>query len=221
MKDKKVVVFGIQNLSSLACFCLEHDSSYSVSAFCLDGDYITSDTHQGLPVVAFEDLEYRYPPGSVEVLIPLGFKWMNGLRKDVFSRVKSKGYALASYVSSKAGTWPDLEIPENVLIYENTVVQPFSAIGKNTVIRSSVHISHHNWIGDHVFIAAGAVFGGNVTVGEQSVIGLGAVLRSSINIAPKTFIGAGAVVVKDTEPDCVYVGNPAKKFHKNAIEVSG
>ena len=221
MNNRLVVIFGTETLSSLAWYYLEHDSPCSVPAFTVDKAYMKLDRHEGLPVVAFEDLEDHFPPGSAEILIPLGFKRINGLRKDVFARALSKGYTLASYVSSRACTWPDLHVRENTLISENAVVGPFSSIGKNCNIRSNAHISHHNRIGDHVYVAPGAVFGGKVTVGDQAVIGLGAVLRSGITVAPRSFVGAGAVVIKDTAPDCVYVGNPAKVFPKSVMEVTG
>jgi len=220
MKNKKAVIFGVRPLSSVIWYCMEHDSDYSIVAFTLDKEFIKSDKHEGIPVIPFEELGVDHPPSSVDIIAPVGYKRMNQLRKEVCSRIKDKGYNLARYISSRASIWPDLEINENVIIYEHTVVRPFSSIGKNSVIASSVHISHHNRIGENVFIAAGAVLGGEVTVCDQSVIGIGATLRDQITIAPRTFIGAGAVVVNDTESDCVYVGNPAKKFHKSAMEVT-
>jgi len=219
-KNKTTIIFGINALSSLAWYCLENDSSYRVAAFTVNGDYLTNEEYEGLPVLAFEELERHYPPDSVSLLIPLGWTRINGLRMDRFIDAKSRGYGLISYVSSRASIWPDLEINENVLIYEHAVVQPFSTIGHNTIVRSSTHISHHNRIGNHVFIAAGATLGGNVTIGERAFIGLGAIVRDGVTIAPRTFVGAGAVVTADTEPDAVYVGNPAKKFAKTAMDVT-
>jgi len=52
------------------------------------------------------------------------------------------------------------------------------------------------------------------------VLGLGAVVRDQINIADRSFVGAGAVVVKDTETDAVYTGNPARKTGAIAKDVS-
>lgn len=58
-------------------------------------------------------------------------------------------------------------------------------------------------------------------MGEQAFVGVGAVLRDRIRIAERTFIGAGAVVVQDTQADAVYVGNPARKATKSALQASG
>jgi len=76
-------------------------------------------------------------------------------------------------------------------------------------------------VADHAFAAAGATLGGNVMVGEQAFVGLGAVLRDGLRIAERSFIGAGSVVLKDTEADGVYVGSPAQKIARTALQVTG
>ncbi|KYC29012.1 Transferase hexapeptide repeat [Sterolibacterium denitrificans] len=207
--------------SSLAWYCLSHDSPYQVAAFTVDRNYMgNGGTHEGLPVVPFEELAQRYPPDSFGVLLPLGYHAINGLRRDRFLQTLDMGYEVASYLSSRASVWPDLVIGRNCLVYEGAVIQPFAVIGDNVLIRSNAHVSHHCRIEDHAFIAAGAVLGGGVTVGKQAFVGLGAVIRDGLVIAERSFIGAGAVVVADTEPDAVYVGNPARKIGRNSLEVT-
>ena len=98
------------------------------------------------------------------------------------------------------------------MIYEGTVVQPFARIGANTIVRSSVHLSHHVQIGDHAFIGAGACFGGLAVVEDRCFVGLNATIRDGVRLAEGCLIGAGAVVVKDTEANGVYVGSPAKRI---------
>lgn len=221
MKKISVVVFGTERLSSLAWYCLTHDSPYQVVAFTVDAAFMRNKLHEGLPVVPFEELAAHYPPGEFRLLIPLGFHAINGLRRDRYLAAKAQGYDFVSYVSSRASVWPDLNVGENCLIYEHAIIQPFASIGNNVIVRSSAHISHHCQIADHVFIAAGVTLGGNVKVGAQAFIGLAAVLRDGLAIAERSFVGAGAVVLGDTEPDGVYVGNPAKKIARSASQVTG
>jgi len=180
-----------------------------------------SSSHEGLPVVAFEELAKSYPPGEVLLLFPLNYHAINGLRRERYLTAKALGYEFISYVSSRASTWPDLQVGENCLIYEHAIIQPFARIGDNVIIRSGAHISHHCQVADHAFVAAGATFGGNVKVGEQAFVGVGAMLRDGLAIAERSFIGAGAVVVADTEADGVYIGNPARKMGRTAQEVTG
>jgi sugar O-acyltransferase (sialic acid O-acetyltransferase NeuD family) len=219
--EKPVVVFGANSLSSLAWFCLLHDSSRRVVAFTVDREYARAERHEGLPVVAFEDLPSIYPPADVDLLLPIGFTRINGLRMERFKQAKNTGYELISYVSTRASTWPGQSFGQNCLIYEHAIVQPFAEIGDNVIIRSAAHVSHHCVISDHSFVAAGVTMGGNVVVGQRCFIGLGAVIRDGIKLADRSFIGAGAVVVGDTEPDGVYVGNPARRLEKTSLAVTG
>jgi len=216
-----VVLFGADTFSSLAWYCLSHDSPYRVVGFTVDQAYLDAPTHHGLPVLPFERLEEHFAPGQVRLLIPLGYHAINGLRRARYEQARARGYGFISYVSSRASTWPDLQVGQNCLVYEHAIIQPFARIGDNVIIRSGAHISHHCQVADHAFVAAGATLGGNVRIGAQAFIGVGAVLRDGLAIGERSFIGAGAVVVADTEADGVYVGNPARKAARSALEVTG
>lgn len=219
--DRPVVIFGTLRSASLARFCLTHDSPMRVVAYTVDAAYLHGTEHEGLPLVAFEELESRYKPEDCRLLIPMGYQGINGVRRARYEDGKRRGYAFASYISSRASTWPDLVVGDNVLIYEHAIIQPFCRIGSNCIIRSGAHVSHHCEVADHAFVAAEVAMGGEGHVGEQAFVGVGAVLRDRIRIAPRSFIGAGTVVIHDTEADGAYVGNPARKLGKTAIEVSG
>lgn len=219
--DRPVIIFGNLRSASLAWYCLLHDSPWQVAGFTVDSAYLNSSHFEGLPLVPFEALQDHYPPSDYRLLIPMGYQHINGVRRTRFEMAKARGYAFVSYVSSRASVWPDLKIGENVLIYEHAIIQPFARIGSNCIIRSGAHISHHCEVADHAFVAAEVAMGGEGRVGEQAFVGVGAVLRDRIRIAERSFIGAGAVVVQDTEPNGVYVGNPARQVRKTALEASG
>lgn len=226
--SRPIVIFGTLRSASLARYCLEHDSPRRVAAFTVDAAYLQgvqggeqSDVHEGLPLVAFEALESRFRPEDCQLLIPMGYQGINGVRRARYESARARGYSFASYVSSRASTWPDLQLGDNVLIYEHAIVQPFCRIGSNCIIRSGAHVSHHCEVADHAFVAAQVAMGGGTRIGEQAFVGLGAVLRDGIRIAPRSFIGAGAVVLADTEPDAAYLGNPARKLLQTALQVSG
>lgn len=217
--SRPVVVFGTYASASLARFVLENDSPYRVEAFTVDGEYCLETSHEGLPLVPFENLESFYSPGDVRLLIPIGYQRINVVRRERFEEACKRGYDFVSYVSSRSSTWPGLIIGKNVLIYEHAIIQPFVTIGDNCIVRSGAHVSHHCRIGSHAFIAAEVAMGGKVVVGEQSFLGVGSVIVDSIALAPRCFIGAGAVVTKPTDELGVYVGNPARKLVKTALEL--
>jgi len=216
---KPVLVFGLKQFADLAAYVLEHDSPFNVAGFLIDKPYRTLDVKHQLPVVDFDTLEQSFKPDEVYLLISLSYQDMNGVRRSRYEDAKARGYQCISYVSSKATTWPDLQVGENSFIYENTVIQPYATVGHNCVIRSSVHISHHVHVGDHCFFAPGVVTGGNVVIEEQCVLGLGSIVRDSVRLAKKTFVGAGAVVTKDTDENGLYVGIPARLQSVNTFGI--
>ncbi len=218
-----VVVFGAGRLAQLAAYVLGHDSPFEVIGHTVDTPYLAMAQADpalgGLPVFPFETLEDHLGPNECQLLIALGYRQINGLRQARFDQARARGYRLISYVSSQATLWPNVAIGENVMVYEQTVVQPFAHIGDNCLIRSSVHLSHHVHVEDHVFIAAGVVTGGGVRVGARTCLGLGATIKDGIVLASQTFVGAGSLVLADTEFNGLYLGQPAKRQQKQADEV--
>jgi len=207
--------------ASLAWYCLLHDSPYKIAGFTVDEAYLASSHFEGLPLVPFETLEAHYPPEDYRLLIPMGFQKINGVRRARYEQAKQRGYTFASYISSRASVWPDLQVGDNVLIYEHAIIQPFARVGNNCIIRSGAHVSHHCHLGDHVFVSAEVALASSCHVGDQAILGVGAVLRDGLRVAERSFVGAGAVLVADTEADAVYVGNPARKASKSALVASG
>lgn len=218
---KPLILFGASSFASLAAHCVTHDAKRSVAAFTVDATYVRAETYEGLPIVAFEKLTSYFPPHIYEILLPLGYMQMNKLRQTRCEQAKVMGYSLANYVSSRASVWPDMPIGENVIIYEQAILQSFARLGDNVIVRSGANIGHHSRVGSHTFIASGVVTGGKVTINERCFIGLGAILCEGITIGERCFISAGAVVTADAVPDGVYRGNPARRLpNKTSLDVT-
>ncbi|MDC0263299.1 acetyltransferase [bacterium] len=218
MIRKPTLIFGAHSLASCAAFNIVAEGG-TVIAHVVDDAYVDKGTYEGRPLIPFSQLQQRFPADECDALVVLGYTRMNDLRRERCKQLKALGYRLQNYVSRHATVWRDCRIGDNVLIFENCTVQPYVTLGVNVILRGS-NIGHHSSIGDHSFIATGVVTGGEVTISPHCFIGLGAVLRDGITIAERSFIGAGAVVVSDTEPDGVYVGNPAKRIAKSAMEIT-
>jgi sugar O-acyltransferase (sialic acid O-acetyltransferase NeuD family) len=216
----KIVIFGNGKFASLAWYCLTNDSAYEVAGFTVDTPYLDGDKLHGLPVADFATVEIVFPPETHAMLVHVGGVDMNAVRIDRCASAKVKGYVLGRYVSSRALTWPDIQVGNNSVIYEGAIVQPFATIGDNVIVRSGAHISHHALVEDDCFIAAGACLGGGAIIGRRSFVGLNATIRDGVRIAEQCLIGAGAVVTGDTEPDGVYVGVPARRTATPASQIS-
>jgi len=215
--SSKIIIFGTLDTAELAHWYLENDSPYTVAAFTVNKEYIKEDTFKGLPVVPFEELEQHYPPTEYRLFAPMTGVKMNTLRKKIYEEGKTKGYDFVSYVSSKA-TVCDNEIGENCFILEDNTLQPFTKIGNNVVMWSGNHIGHHGIIEDHVFFTSHVVLSGHCHVKERAWFGVNSTIRDYITIGEGSLIGMGALITKNTEPNGLYIGAPAKKQEKTALE---
>ena len=213
---RKVVLYGREELARLVCYCLTHDSAMEVAAFTVAGNEMPTGSSEsaalfGLPLVPFEEVQNRFPPENHDLLVAIGPHQVNAPRAARFAEARAKGYGFASYISSRARLWPDLEIGPGCMIFENTVVEPFSRIGENSILRANVHVSHDGRVGNHVFLAPRVAMAGKCSVGDHCFMGVNTTLRDTVSVAPRCVVGAGAVVAQSTEADGLYVGVPARR----------
>ena len=193
---EKIILFGSGQNASVAYAYFTHEA----------------DTLFGLPIVPFEEIEYMYPPDQYKMHIPISYRSVNKLRAEKYDQARAKGYQLASYVSSRAVTWPELVIGDNCAILENSVIQPFATIGNNVTIGCGSYIGHHCVVEDHCYFSARVALSGYITVGAYSFIGTNATVRDGITVAPESVIGAGALILRNTRPRGVYIGNQAQLY---------
>lgn len=203
--SNNLVIFGQEDVAELAHRYFSVDTDYDVVAFTVDGEFIDRPEFCGLPVIPFEEIGDRYGPEDHALFVALGYSKLNALRKEKYLAAKSKGYAVASYVSPRATVLNDGRIGENCFILEDNTIQPFATIGNNVTMWSGNHLGHHSTIGDHCFLASHIVVSGRVAIGESCFIGVNATLRDHITIGDECLIGAGALVVADADPRGVYV----------------
>ena len=218
-KSYKIIIFGAGHLASLAHYYFQHDSNHEVVAFTVDKAYKNSDNYEGLPLIEFENIEMQYAPSDFKMFLPISFKQMNNLREEKYLEAKKKGYSCVSYISSKATTWPNLEIGENCFIFEDNTIQPFVKIGNNCILWSGNHIGHHTTIGNHVFITSQAVISGVCTIKDHVFIGVNATIRDETILESYTLVGMGAIITKDTEYNTIHLGAKSTKHHKKSTDL--
>ncbi len=208
-KDKLVIV-GAGETAEVAYEYFTYDSNYEVVAFSVEKSHIKKETLFGLPVIPFEDLANLYSPNKYKLFVAVSFTQLNRVRTRLYQAAKSKGYTFASYISSKAFVWRNVQVGENCFILENNVLQYHAKIGDNTTLWSGNHIGHRAVIGANCFISSQVTVSGFCEVGSSCFVGINACLADGVKVADDCIVGAGAVVLHDTFPGLVYVGNPAK-----------
>jgi sugar O-acyltransferase (sialic acid O-acetyltransferase NeuD family) len=198
-KNKKLIIIGTGETGLIAYEYFQFDSEYEVVAFSVNKDYITENQINNLPVIAFETLETDFSPKDYEVYIAISSGKLNRNRTKVYNDAKDKGYKCASYISSNAFIWRNVEIGENCFIFEDNTLQPFVKIGNNVTLWSGNHIGHNTTIQDNCFISSHCVISGFCEIGQNSFLGVNCTIENNTTIARDNFIGAGALIQKNTK----------------------
>jgi len=205
-KARKLVIIGDSAFAEVAYEYFSHESEYEVVAFSVEQSHLRRDRLFGLPVVPFETLETRYPPGEHRFFAAVAYTQNNALRARLYRAARQKGYEPASFISPRAFVWRNCEIGEHCFIFENNVIQPFARIGNDVILWSGNHIGHHSVIKDHCFLSSHVVLSGFVTVGESCFLGVNAAVANNVSIGDGCVIGAGALVLSDVEPGRTVLG---------------
>ncbi|MBF0603820.1 MAG: acetyltransferase [Nitrospirae bacterium] len=204
MKSKNLVIIGDSAFAEIAHEYFDVDSDYEVVGFSVESAYLKREKMRGLPVVAFEDLEKHFDPTTHYIYVATVYTQLNRLRTRLAEMAKAKGYKLASYVSSRAFIWRNVELGEHCFIFEDNTVQPFVKIGNNVVLWSGNHIGHHSTIRSNCFISSHVVISGFCDIGENSFIGVNATLANNISLGKDNWIGPNVAIMKNTEAGTLF-----------------
>jgi sugar O-acyltransferase (sialic acid O-acetyltransferase NeuD family) len=211
---KRAVVLGTGSFGQLVDLYLRTDGGYEVSAFSVTDNQVPkmAKTFSGRPVVALGRLHEQFDPGETEVFVAIGNRGMNSVRRDVCRAVKAAGFRLLSYVHSNIVRWQDSVIGENVFIFEDNTMQPFTSIGDGVVMWSGNHLGHHSVVEDWTFISSHTVISGYCRIGEASFLGVNCTVADGVTIGPRNLIGPGALIQKNTGADEAWFAERASKF---------
>lgn len=209
--SRPVVLFGNSDIAELAHFYLTRDAGRQVVGFTVDGAYVGAERFRDLPLVAFEEIEGVFDPSEHDMLIALAYTDVNRLRARKCREAGAKGFALTSYVSSRATVFPGFECGPNCFILEDNTIQPFARIGANVTLWSGNHIGHHSVIEDDCFVSSHVVISGRVTLGQGSFVGVNATLRDAIRVGRECVIGANCLLLEDAGDYSVFVGTRSER----------
>lgn len=203
-KKKRLLIIGDSAFAEVAYECFTYDSEYEVVGFAVETAYRKKDILFGLPVIDLENANKFYKPSEVEFYAALVYTNLNRLRTRLYKLAKSMGYRPASYISSSAFIWRNVEIGEHCFIFENNTLQPFVNISDNVVLWSGNHIGHHSHIYDNCFLSSHVVVSGFCSIGTNTFLGVNASIGNNVKIAEDNWIGPGVVLTANTEANQLF-----------------
>lgn len=109
-----------------------------------------------------------------------------------------------------------LRIGSTVSISDNVIIDMCDdvTIGNGVALGNNVTIFTHNHIYTDKSLPAwkGGIKLGKVTIEDGAWIGANVVIMPGVTIGARSVIGSGAVVTKNTTPETIYAGVPAKEI---------
>lgn len=211
-KNKDFVIFGNGGFADLIYYYLKSDTPFfkNLKAFVISKEYIQEKNLNGLSVLEENNFIKNFEPKNTIIVMGIGYINLNKVREKIFLKYKNKGYNFFNYLSSNANIEINEFNFEGVSIFSSCIVQPYTKIGSNVIIRNNCNISHHCNIEDGVFLSNNVCTGGKVVIGKNSFIGLSTIIIDNTKIGINNFISAGSLVTTSTKNDGVYRGSPAR-----------
>jgi sugar O-acyltransferase (sialic acid O-acetyltransferase NeuD family) len=164
----------------------------------------------GILVLGGDEWVMGRDPKSLLLVNGIGSVGRPGLRRDLFLRLKAKGFTFASLVDPTAIVAEEVALDEGAQVLAGAILQPGVRIGANSIVNTRASVDHDCRIGAHVHVAPGAVLSGSVTVGDFAHIGTGASIKQGVRIGSGAVVGIGAAVTRDVAPDSTVTGVPAR-----------
>jgi sugar O-acyltransferase (sialic acid O-acetyltransferase NeuD family) len=219
---RSLYIFGAGEFASIAWSYFSKEGKYDMKGLVVDKEFLDEKTERPAyaPLYAYEDINSSLTNPDTDVFVAISASKMNLARANIYRKLAALGCTFASYVSPFAFISDKCTIGANVFIFENNVIQNGVTINDNTILWSGNHVGHHSFIGSHVFLSSHVVVSGYCKVDDYCYLGVNTTVIDHINIAQRCLIGAGSLVLKDTEPESVYFGSPAKRIEgKNPMDV--
>lgn len=213
---KPVVLFGTGKIAEVLLYFFRNHSDRTVVACTADRQYLPGEEWCGLPCVAFEDIEQRYPPNEYDMFVALGYQDLNQLRASKVAEARAKGYALISYIHPESGIPLDCVYGENCFVMNNVMIHPCVTLGDNVFVWSGSMIGHHSKIGSNCWLTSSTNISGVVTVGENCFFAVNSTVGHGVRIGKDCFIGANALITKCTEDSQVFMAESSKPFRLNS-----
>ncbi|TSE11788.1 acetyltransferase [Mesorhizobium intechi] len=197
-----VVIFGAGQIAEVGKAYLDRFGEDRVVGFTVDEGFLTQTEFKGLPVVAWERLEERFPPETVKLLGPLSYQNLNEFRRDRHRQGKARGYGFTRFIHPSTHNMAET-VGDNCFILENCTLQPFARVGEGVIIWSGSHVGHHSVLEDFCFLSSQVGLASGVHIGSCSLIGGQVGIDNGVTIGAGSYVESRCMIRRDVPPDSV------------------
>lgn len=198
---KNLIIIGTSTTAISIYDIVNTNKLFNIIGFAVDKEYKKSESFYNLPVYTIDEIENKKNNGEeFKIFVAVQWNRLNQDRKDLYLKLKNKGFNFANIISPNAIFQGTNKIGENCWISDNVIIESNVMIGNNCFVKSGALIAHFSTIENHCFIGATSVISGDVKICEQTFLGVRAMLYPSITIGKMCLIGANTIIKKDIAP---------------------
>lgn len=209
--EQKFIIYG-NGPHTRVIYGYVHDS-VKLSGFIVDDHMVESQPHIGdYSVTPLSLALNEFPPKEYTVLVALGFRDFNNLRKEKTNLLRKLGYRIISFIDDS------VRLPKNYSVEENCIVIDHAAINDGVVIKEGVFVSsgamigHDSILEGYSWIGSGVALAGGVVVGESSILGLNCSVKQNTHLGHHTLVFPNTFLNFDTDPYAVIASEAGKSL---------
>ena len=148
---------------------------------------------------------------DVNVVITVG---ENYIRKKIFKKLSRKKFKFPNIIHKSSIIDASANLGHGNIIMPNTVINANANLENLCIINTSVILEHDTDIRSFCSISPNSVVCGYTKIDEGVFIGANSTIIHKLSIGSWSVVGAGSLIVKNTHPQRLYFGNPAKMIKK-------
>ncbi len=169
---------------------------YEIIGFAVDEKYKRSDSFCSLPVYTLKELDEVFDMREIKVFVALLWNRLNADRRDLYTRLETKGCRFANLVSPLAVVRGKL-LGGNCWIHDYVVIQPEAEIGADCMLMAFALVGAYARLSAHVFMGTKSTVAGECEVGEQTFIGMNCTVFDNTKVGKKCILGACTAVKRN------------------------
>lgn len=200
----KYIIVGNGDYAKMMGRYLGETKDIQISGFTVESKYI-SEEMDNTPVIPAEEIYESYPPSEYYLIMGIGYRNMNHIKKQEYNRYKKMGYHFENYIHPTAIIGKSVIMGEGNNIFEGVVIQEGVKMGDGNLVYGGVLIAHENSIGSFNSFSVKACIAGCSMIGNNCFFGANSTVRDHVSISDYTLVGAGAYVDVSTNPYGVVV----------------
>lgn len=207
---RNLVIIGTSETAERVYEFVVRYNLFNVLGFSVDAQYMDASTFCGKPVWRLDRLDEYIDRDRDLLFVAIFWNRLNADRRELYERLKVKGYNFANIVSPLASVRGNI-LGGNCWVMDYVVIQENANIHDNVVIADFALVGHKSTIESHAFLAARSTVFGSCHIGAQTFIGVNASVFDDTVIGEKCLIGACIMVKRNVEA-CTVVKSSSEQF---------